>query len=188
MEWIAYKRDPRNKLTPPQEKLLLTYASTAGGNYEKYVEFCQRHLLPTFTKYYWPRWMQKRRAKIIALRTQITKAVAEEAMLGKAQRLLLLESHVASIERQLQKEGPDGENTLTPEQHVRYLDQQRKHMEAIARERGEWGANQDEPADRGGLDPDLLKQVSSGLLAAANKKREENIANTVDAVGITELP
>lgn len=177
-------------LTIPQEKLLLTYVSTAGENYEKYVAFAQKNLMPVFTKYYWPRWVQKRRRKVQALRAEITRAVAEEAMLGKSQRILLLENAVGNIQKLIEKEGPDGENTLTVEQIVRLYDQQRKHMEAIARERNEWGATAQGEED-GWTNPkqlELFKDVAKQLKEANARKEEEKSANTVEAAEFTELP
>lgn len=183
-------------LTIPQEKLLLTYVSTAGENYEKYVAFAQKNLMPVFTKYYWPRWVQKRRRKVQALRAEITRAVAEEAMLGKSQRILLLENAVGNIQKLLEIEGPfgdgvdTGKNTLTAEQLVRLYDQQRKHMEAIARERNEWGATAQGEED-GWTNPkqlELFKDVAKQLKEANARKEEEKSANTVEAAEFTELP
>lgn len=122
------------KITKVQKKYLLTYVAGAGENYAAYLQFCERHDIPTFSKYYWPNFVQRNRKTVQAIRVGLIAQVAAEATLDRKARLSLLEDHVARIEKIMREQ----EEELTVDQIVKLTDQQRKHLEAIAKERSEW--------------------------------------------------
>lgn len=122
------------KITRVQKKHLLTFAAGAGENYAAYLKFCETHSIPTFTKAYWPVFVQRNRRTVQAIRQGLVAQIAAEAMLDRKNRLALLEDHVARIEKIMTEQ----EEELTVDQIVKLTDQQRKHLEAIAKERSEW--------------------------------------------------
>ena len=129
------------KITKVQKKYLLTYVAGAGENYAAYLQFCERHDIPTFSKYYWPNFVQRNRKTVQAIRVGLIAQVAAEATLDRKARLSLLEDDIARIEKTFAADDDEKSGfykELTLDQMVKLIDQKRKTLEAIAKERSEW--------------------------------------------------
>lgn len=122
------------KITKVQKKHLLTFAAGAGENYAAYLKFCETHSIPTFTKAYWPVFVQRNRRTVQAIRQGLIAQIAAEAMMDRKARLSLLEDDIARIEEIFSTQLEE----LTVDQVVKLTDQKRKTLEAIAKERSEW--------------------------------------------------
>lgn len=122
------------KITRVQKKHLLTFAAGAGENYAAYLKFCETHSIPTFTKAYWPVFVQRNRRTVQAIRQGLIAQIASEAMMDRKARLSLLEDDIARIEDIFSTQLEE----LTVDQVVKLTDQKRKTLEAIAKERSEW--------------------------------------------------
>lgn len=161
------------KITKSQKKDLLTFAAGAGENYQKYLDFCAKFNIQTFSRGYWRNFVQRNRRTVQELRAMHIAAVAAEARMDRKARIQLLEDDIARIEGIFR----DQFDELTVDQVVKLSDQKRKTLEAIAKERAEWGKEEQLPAqDKGDW---LLEAVGKNLALA--EAREAYEAPAVEA-------
>lgn len=177
-EYPNSRRQKNQLITKTQKKDLLTYVAGAGENYESYLMFCAKFNIPTFTPGYWRNFVQRNRRTVQALRKEHVLAVAAEARLGRQERLLILENHVSKIENILDEQWDE----LTVDQVVKLVDQVRKHSEAIAKERNEWGMPDEERRPNAGAK--LFERAAQKI---AQLQAAQDAANTVEAEAVVEV-
>lgn len=151
------RRKPNQLISTNQKRDLLTYIAGAGETWDVYAEFCTRFKIPMFTKYYFKTWCQRNRTALQELRKGHIEAVAKMARMTREYRIKSLEADIERIELILVKQNDESEE-LTTDQLIKFMEQKRKHFEALAKERNEWGRESEED-DRSGPKVNILDDL-----------------------------
>lgn len=117
----------------------MRFIAVNGENYRAYTFFADKNGWPLFTQAYLHTWIGRRRVKIQNIRRAYQIEVRKTSMLDKEARVNYLEEAVRKLDRMIEAASENWDLCL------RLLEQQRKHLQAIAQERGEWNAK---PEDR----------------------------------------
>lgn len=123
-------------LTPSELNDLIDHVALYGANYEKYEQWAERNGLEhKFTPGYLKNWIQRRRDLVRAKRGEFEEEVKQASVMTRGKRLVMLEESLDRIHVVLMG---DHEKELSVDEMTKIADQERKLMQAIAIERGEW--------------------------------------------------
>lgn len=135
-----------------QLDLIEWLAVNSDKRYDLYTEWCARTGAKPFSPNYLRTWTQNHRELIQKAREQHRREARAESVMARTQRLHALEDSFIRLDELSKSEG------LTSVDVVRLEDQKRKTLEAIARERGEWGIKDDaEDEERKRANQELAK-------------------------------
>lgn len=135
------------------EKLdLIKFIAATGESYVRYVEWAKaKHVENVFTERYFHTWVQRRRPQITEERARIRDEVRRMSTYDKDRRLQELEKVAEFLldEMEHMRIHDVCSKTCKPiETFLRLAEQQRKTLETIARERGEFNKPDQESDDR----------------------------------------
>lgn len=123
-------------LSPAEVADLVKHVAEHGSNYEKYQQWAERNgVEQQFTQNSLQNWIQRRRPQVIAEREKFEEEVRVESTMTRGQRLRMLEETLDRLHNIFM----DPESGVEVEVLVKVAEQERKHMEAIAKDRGEFG-------------------------------------------------
>lgn len=165
-------------LTKAAQRDLMEFVAANGENYEAYRHYAESRGWQLFSPQYLRNWVQRRRAAVQALREIHKIEVRKKSLLDREARIAYLEDGVRRIASALQSE--DG--AMTTESVVKLLDQQRKHLQAIAQERGEWGQRAESDDAPGSLEY-VMKMLANRVPAL--QEPEQGVV--IDADGVRVL-
>lgn len=131
-------------LSRQQQSDLLEHVVNAGEKYDAYLKWCEeRGITERFTEAYFPRWVQKHRRMLQARRTEHQQVVRAESVYDRAMRVRTLEASLNRLEgAAMVALANDDLRSL-----VMIEEQKRKHMESIAKERGEFNVKPQDGMD-----------------------------------------
>ncbi len=176
----------KSYLSANEKKDLIEFVAATGENYSRYLEFCEKRGWRPYSQKYLHTWIQRRRAKVQEMRATHREEVRRLSIYDRERRIMELE-RAAEIIKARVIEQTDGEHECPECSHmhftksdmiVKLLEQQRKILEAIARERNEW-QKEDEKKD-GFTARDKLRAAS---IAALGSAKETQIIDGVVVVG-----
>lgn len=172
----------RSYLTPREKAELVEFVAASGQSYERYKEWCGlHHVTNIWTPQYFNTWVQRRRAKVQTARAEHQEHVKKQSTYDKERRLFEYERDLELVNKALRyatKGRPHDcpyckevhEPYVSPAEILKLLDIKRKHLESIAKERGEWmrpeSTESNEPNAR-----ERLRLVSTQLLAQAKETK-----------------
>lgn len=151
-------------LTRPEMDSLIEWVAEHGDNYDRYTRWADENHIPDehrFTRAYLSRWIQRRRRAVQDTRQRHMLDVRAGSLLDRTGRLRKLEEDFARLELAARLlESSD------PKMLVAVIEQRRKLLESIAKERGEYGVA---PAAID-VSSDMNKQLQEGFARLAEKK------------------
>ncbi len=124
-------------LTATQKRSLLDWIGARGESYPAFIEWCEREQIPEanrYTKVSYRGWVQRRRAHVQAARASHQAETRQQSRLGREERMAGLERTYERLDALSKSEEIEDTDKL-----IRIEEQKRKTLEAIAKERGEWG-------------------------------------------------
>ena len=131
---------PAKKLSYIEEDILLDYIVAHGGSYRLYLLFCEETGVKEdrrYTEATYRNWQARRRDRILQKREEQKRILREGSLLDRKNRLQMLEADVARIEMALADRAH--QEIVDPLVDIRLMEQKRKLLESISRERGEFG-------------------------------------------------
>lgn len=131
----------RKGLSARQKGLLAVYIGTHGENYEKYLAWAQQTGMPVFTRAYLHLWINRNRPLVQSERALLIHTARRAGVLDRQARQEHLEADILYLDSEL-KNAP-------VELALKLIEQKRKLLETLAKERGEWMGkeNDDDPRD-----------------------------------------
>lgn len=165
-----------------EQEAILRNAAGSSEMYDRYVEFAER-MWPgrqKWTKYYYQRWIQKRRAILNEYRGEQQEQIREETMYNRNKRIEDLEMGLARLDEMLESEAIDPHDCdtcgythdiISPSDLTKLLEQKRKLLEAIAKERGEWLKEEKDDTSKGD-DRKATRTLALELLQRSKEKQE----------------
>lgn len=166
-------------LAPRAKEALILYVALNTENYDKYLDYCNRTGTRPFTKWYLRNWIQRNRPEIQRQRLLHLAEIKQASALTRTKRMAMLEDNARVCGERIA--------TLLTDEHadIRLLtalmEQQRKLLEAIARERGEWGNTSEEPTDLEKLHKTLLDSMSRAVAPALPEPVAEGEFREIEA-------
>ena len=154
----------RRFLTKPEQDSLIEWAAEHGENYERYIRWAdENHIAQDnrFSNTYFRRWVQRRRPQVQNMRQRHMLDVRAGSLMDREGRLRKLEEDFARLELAAVQLGSDEPKTL-----VMVIEQRRKVLEAIAKERGEYGVAP-QPID---VSADMNRALQAGFARLAERK------------------
>lgn len=134
-------------LSAREKHELLHFLAATGENYDRYLDYCAQRGWKPFSRKYLHTWIQRRRGKFQVAREEHKQEVRRLSMWDKQRRIEDLERSVEVINQHLVRETvEDHECTRCGMLHtvlsaaitIKLMEQKRKLLEAIAKERNEW--------------------------------------------------
>lgn len=164
-----------------EQEAILRNAAGSSEMYDRYVEFSERNWpgRRVWTKHYWYKWVQRHRDLLNQFREEQRIAIREESMYNRVRRIDDLEAGLQRIDEMMASESwePHDCDTcgnlhdcISPTDLAKLLEQKRKLLEAIAKERGEWLKNEND-SDKGN-DRKAVGTLALELLERSKKKQE----------------
>lgn len=147
---------------------LVKFIAVTGENYDRYIEWCQQRQIKPFTKKYLHTWVQRRRLKVKDARKVHEEEVRKLSMYDKERRIEQLEGDVNILNGQIEK------TFDIPELQLKLIEQKRKTMEAIAKERNEW-LKPESKETSGAAAADRLGNLAVALLNAKETKTVDGV-------------
>jgi hypothetical protein len=167
-------------LSTREKEELVDFIAGTGENYQRYLDWCEQHqVLNRWTEKYFHTWIQRRRGKIVVARNKYKEEVRRLSLYDKERRIVELERSVDVINSHLVAADSDhtthtcktcgaSHEIVGPEVAIKLMEQKRKLLEAIAKERNEWlkpeSTASNEPTAR-----ERLTAISMALLANATE-------------------
>lgn len=158
-------------LSAREKAELIDFIAATGENYERYLDYCARRGWTAFTQKYLHTWLQRRRAKLQLAREKHKEEVRRISMFDKQRRIEELEASVQIINSHIVMQTVEDHNcsrcglahsVLSPDMVIKLMEQKRKTLEAIAKERNEW-----------------LKEVSSGREDSTRDRLREAVTKAL---------
>lgn len=136
----------QQKLSQFEVTLLQEWVVAHGETWHAYLDFCEKYQIgpeKRFTPAYYKTWVQRRRSVVQGGREKERELIRRGSVLTRELRLRSLEEAFSRLERRIAAE----EGEMPPDVLVRLLEQQRKTLEAISKERGEFGVRPPTPEE-----------------------------------------
>lgn len=145
-------------LSPTQKQSLIDWIGSCGEGYERFLEWCDRESIPEekrYTRASYQSWVQRRRTSVQSARSRHRDETRRKSRMDREARMIALEDAFQRLDTLTRSGEIEDSDRL-----LRLEEQKRKILEAIAKERGEWGAKQQGEKDdhEQGLD-DLLSRM-----------------------------
>lgn len=151
----------RSELTRQAKEDLMLYIALNGENYDKYKAFCAQRGYYVFTPHYLHNWVGRHRDAIVALRTTHTETVKQASEYDRKKRLTGLERNAERLQERIDAvlEDPNNSDELL----IKLMEQHRKLMETIAKERGEWLKADTGRSDLDEIHGEIAKALRAGF-------------------------
>lgn len=121
----------KSELSDLAKQELEVFVAVNGQSYAKYTKYAEKQGWYLFSERYFKCWVDRRRERIQSIRRMHLQEVQRMTTLDRAKRIEKLERACGLVQEKLNDE-PDAELL------IKLLEQERKLLEAIAKERGEW--------------------------------------------------
>ena len=173
----------KSYLTLRLKNELLLFLAGVGENYDKYIEWCDRHQIPQdqrFTKKYLHTWVQRRRPKFQNARADHNEEIRRLSMYDREKRIADLENDLGILNSHIMVAGKEHSahqctkcgfthEVAGPEVVIKLIEQKRKISQAISVERGEWNKGESEEKKPDST-RDMLRAAAMEALVNANRK------------------
>ena len=148
-------------LSPLALEDLTHYIAVNGENYEKYVAYAEMRGWKVFSRRYLHTWVGRHRIPVQTARHRHMIEVRQVSVLDRQARLNYLEANARKLAQRLSDIDykMEGEADLA----MKLMEQQRKLLEAIAKERGEWLHKDDGSAGMQDLHDQLMQAMTKAL-------------------------
>ena len=168
----------KSYLSAREKTELLEFIAATGENYDRYLDLCEKRGWKPFSKKYLHTWLQRRRPKLQLAREKHKEEVRRMSMYDKTRRLEELENSVLTINSHLVMQGIEDHSctrcgsvhaATSPDMVIKLMEQKRKLLEAIAKERNEWlkeSANSEAESTR-----DRLREAVTKALTEAKETK-----------------
>lgn len=130
---------------------LMQFIAMTGENYDRYLEWCQARSARPFSRGYLHNWISRRRVLINEIRAKQREEIRRQSRYGKDRRLEELEKvaeHLLNTIDQMVIHDVCMPTCKPVDTLVKLMEQHRKTMEAIAKERGEYNKLDQQSDDR----------------------------------------
>lgn len=127
---------------------LVRFVAQTGENYDRYLEWCNKRNAKPFSKGYFHQWIQRRRSIVQEERLRQKEEVRRLSMYDRQRRLEELERVSEYILEQmdwLRAHELCRDSCKPLDSMMRLVEQHRRQMEAISKERGEWNKPDQQP-------------------------------------------
>lgn len=164
-------------LSANERKDLVEFIASTGENYQRYLELCTQRGWTPFSEKYLHTWVQRRRARVQEMRAVHKEEVRRLSIMDKQHRMSELERANDIIKARIM-ETLDGEHECDQcnqphytksDMIIKLIEQQRRVLEAIARERNEW--QKDEKEDNGSSARAKLRDATLKALKSAQETK-----------------
>lgn len=186
-------------LTKPEQSLLIEFTGAKGENYNRYLDFCDRHEIPDGRRYseaYYHQWIHRHRPAIQMARGRHQDVVRSESTLDREKRLALLEEQVTRYRDDIRilmehrdkieeiiEEGQSGYARFRPqkipdvvESRLKVEEALGKALDRIAKERGEFNRQaEDEKPMNANIARIEQATAAMGKIAAPQGRRADDI-------------
>lgn len=168
----------KSYLSAREKHELLEFIAATGENYDRYLDLCEKRGWKPFSKKYLHTWIQRRRGKVQIAREKHKEEVRKLSMYDKTRRIEELENAVAVLNSHMVAVQVEDHNcnrcglihaVASPDTVIRLMEQKRKLLEAIAKERNEWlreGTSNQAESTR-----DRLREAVAKALTQANETK-----------------
>lgn len=164
---------------------LIEFVAVNAENYDRYSAYAEKRGWHKFSPGYFHNWVNRHRDEIRAARHMHLIEVRKAGVLDRTQRIARLEARANEIEALLQRAAAAGEDDESPAVSVdtvlRMMEQQRKILQAIAQENGEWNTKPDEGEKNTGAHAKLAEKLMSAYVEPDNHK-------PILVAGVDEIP
>jgi len=135
-------------LSQRAKKELIEWVAANGENYNLYRELCEKRGWTPYTPKYFHTWIYRRKGKLDLARADHAEEVRKMSVYSRERRVEELEQDVGRInaviiafenEKMHICSHCELLHTTTPDTLIKLSEQKRKLLEAIAKERNEWG-------------------------------------------------
>lgn len=135
-------------LSKREKSELVEFVAAVGENYDRYLEWCEKHSAKPFSRNYFKRWVQRRRYIIQQIRLKQKDEIRRLSTYNKDRRLEELErvsEYLLSTIDQMVSHDVCSPTCKPVETLIKLMEQHRKTLEAIAKERGEFNKPEESP-------------------------------------------
>lgn len=169
----------KSYLSAREKDELLQFVAATGENYDRYLDLCAKRGWKPFSQKYLHTWIQRRRTKFQIARERHREEVRKLSIFDKQRRIEDLEGSVKVINEHLVRETINDHEcsrcgmlhtVLSAEITIKLMEQKRKLLEAIAKERNEWGKESKENSGESARD-----KLRSGLAKALESAKNTQI-------------
>lgn len=146
-------------LSPVQKQSLLDWIGAYGEGYGRFLEWCDREGIPEdkrYTKPSYQSWVQRRRRSVKESRTRHHEEVRQQSRMDRDARMVALEETFKRLDA-MSHEIEDSDKL------TRLEEQKRKTLEAIAKERGEWGVKGAKADDEQRAVDDVIARMAGNV-------------------------
>lgn len=138
----------KSYLSKREKEELVRFVAGTGENYTRYLEWCEKRNAKPFTKSYFHMWVQRRRSIIQEERIRQKEEIRRLSVYDRQRRLEELERIGEYLLEQMDNIRAHelcGASCKPIETLLKLMEQHRKTMEAISKERGEWNKPDQQP-------------------------------------------
>lgn len=134
-------------LSAREKAELVQFIAATGENYDRYLDYCSKRGWKPFSRKYLHTWIQRKREKVKVARDQHATEVRKMSTYDKERRIDDLERSVEVINSHILVQTVEDHDctrcgslhsVLSPDMVIKLMEQKRKLLEAIAKERNEW--------------------------------------------------
>ncbi len=180
---------PKSFLTRNEKHDLAKFVAGVGQNYERYCKYAEQRGWTKFTPFYFRRWIQNHQALVKRYRVMHVEEVQRISIYDRIKRLEALERSVELIDSHLLMETADygphecsecgrSHEILGPDMAIKLMEQKRKLLEQIAKERNEWMKPSDE------VQPDDARTaLRAAVMEAITAPRKKTVIDGQIVVG-----
>lgn len=160
---------------------LLHFVAVNGEGYLRYKLYAEKNGWYVFSEKYLHNWVNRHRPAIQTERHRHMIEVRKKSTMDRQQRITTLERRAADLEALLFKAAANEEASV--ETTLKIVEMQRKVLQAIAQENGEWNTKPDQAAENTGAHAKLADALMSKYLSAGSDD-----SPAILVAGVDELP
>lgn len=174
---------PKSFLSRNEKHDLAKFIAGTGQNYDRYSQYAERRGWIKFTPYYFKRWVHNHNALIRKYREIHMEEVQRISIYDRVKRIEALERSIELIDSHLTLQASDygphectgcgfAHEVIGPEIAIKLMEQKRKLLEQIAKERNEWMKPSDEVQQ-----DDARTALRAAVMEAITAPRKKTIVN-----------
>lgn len=164
-----------------KEKLdLIQFIASRGEGYKKYLEYAnKRNWSPLFTEQYYHTWVNRHRKQIWAAKDTVFMEIRNVDNYDRKKRIDECEAAIILIDDMIRDSSRNGVHLCNEcgEYHINktsmivsLLEQKRKYLEQIAKERNEWGKESSEDVQRA-----AGQRIRGAIMEELSKAKEATV-------------